>query len=335
MPELTVIDSPPAPKNGTSVAKRSTPAMKMYDEIMPHSIPELCKFIENIANTDMIPVGMKNKPGNILGAVLYGMEIGLGIMQSIQKVTLINGKPCVEAATIKALAMASPVFKDIQEGYLTDDAGAVFGAWCRAFRKDGSTPHYVEFTLDDAKKAGLLAKGGVWATYPKRMLLARARAFCMKDFFGDVLGGIVAREEVEDYAEDVEHREVAPQPAPNDVQSRMLARMGIKEIEAPAAKPLSPAAYKREQIALLVATPGWFPAEDDRPAFAKQLSELTGKDIKTADLKAVTGDDIKRARETLEKANSARAEEAENTPEAPELELVPDEEDLGDPFADE
>jgi hypothetical protein len=50
-----------------------------------------------------------------------------------------------------------------------------------------------------AKKAGLLAKGGVWTQYPARMLQLRARGFCLRDSFPDALKGIKSREEVEDY----------------------------------------------------------------------------------------------------------------------------------------
>jgi hypothetical protein len=50
-----------------------------------------------------------------------------------------------------------------------------------------------------AKRAGLLAKGGVWIQYPERMLKLRARGFCLRDAFPDALKGIKPREEVEDY----------------------------------------------------------------------------------------------------------------------------------------
>jgi hypothetical protein len=52
-----------------------------------------------------------------------------------------------------------------------------------------------------AKKAGLLAKGGVWTQYTERMLKLRARGFSLRDAFPDALKGIKPREEVEDYIE--------------------------------------------------------------------------------------------------------------------------------------
>ncbi len=47
----------------------------------------------------------------------------------------------------------------------------------------------------------MLGKQGPWTQYPERMLKLRARGFTLRDAFPDVLKGIKAREEVEDYLE--------------------------------------------------------------------------------------------------------------------------------------
>jgi hypothetical protein len=59
-----------------------------------------------------------------------------------------------------------------------------------------------QFTIDDAKKAGLWGNN-TWAKYPKRMLQMRARGFALRDTFADALSGVSMREEVEDYEIDV------------------------------------------------------------------------------------------------------------------------------------
>ncbi|NIQ94514.1 MAG: hypothetical protein GWN87_10080, partial [Desulfuromonadales bacterium] len=47
----------------------------------------------------------------------------------------------------------------------------------------------VEFTVKDAKQAGLWGKAGSWQQYPKRMLQWRAVGLLARDVFPDVLGG--------------------------------------------------------------------------------------------------------------------------------------------------
>ena len=57
------------------------------------------------------------------------------------------------------------------------------------------------FSQNDAEIAGLWSKAGPWKQYPKRMLQMRARAFCLRDLFPDVLKGLAVAEEVVDYVE--------------------------------------------------------------------------------------------------------------------------------------
>jgi hypothetical protein len=63
-----------------------------------------------------------------------------------------------------------------------------YGAICRTWRS-GAMKETV-FTMDDARRAGLLSKDNVWKTYPRRMLQMRTRSGNLKDHFGDVLLGI-------------------------------------------------------------------------------------------------------------------------------------------------
>lgn len=52
--------------------------------------------------------------------------------------------------------------------------------------------------MSDAKLAGLLSKSGTWKTYPQRMLQMRARSWCLRDQFADLLCGLGVYEEQQD-----------------------------------------------------------------------------------------------------------------------------------------
>ena len=59
----------------------------------------------------------------------------------------------------------------------------------------------VTFTLQQAEKAGLLAKeGSNYKKYPMRMLKARAQAYACRDLFSDVIANIYTPEELEEVA---------------------------------------------------------------------------------------------------------------------------------------
>jgi hypothetical protein len=81
----------------------------------------------------------------------------------------------------------------------------------------------VTFNMEDAKKAGLAGKQGPWQTAPKRMLQMRARAFAARDLFADALKGIKSVEELRDYPDEREERDITPRPAPAPAAARAIA----------------------------------------------------------------------------------------------------------------
>ena len=161
----------------------------------------------SLAKSVMVPKAYQGKPQDLFIAMAMGYQIGLSVEQAIQAIAVINGKPCLWGDDMLALCMSHPDFVDIIEEPMTQIAGAaVFGYRCTVKRK-GMSDHTKEFTLDMAKKAGLLGKVGPWTQYPERMLQLRARSFALRDKFPDALKGIKSREEVEDYV-DAEYKVV-------------------------------------------------------------------------------------------------------------------------------
>lgn len=150
------------------------------------------KVAEFLAKSSMVPKALAGKPADILIAMEMGQQIGLPMMQALQDIGVINGRPTLWGDGLMALARGHKDFEWIQENNLPT------GAECIIKRK-GSEPHRVFFSIDDAKKAGLWGKSGPWTQYPTRMLQMRARSFCIRDTFADALKGIKCEEEVSDY----------------------------------------------------------------------------------------------------------------------------------------
>jgi len=158
------------------------------------------KFGKMLADSEFAPKDFRGKPASCVLAVQHGAEIGLGPMQSIQSIAVINGRPTIWGDAAMALVMASPVCEYVRERIEGDGDQAV--AICEAKRRGYPAATVSQFRVADAKRAGLWGKGGPWTQYPLRMLQLRARGFALRDAFPDVLRGLVTAEEAQDYQTD-------------------------------------------------------------------------------------------------------------------------------------
>lgn len=186
----------------------------------PTNLTEAIALAKMMAGSDMVPKEYKGKATNIIVAIQFGSEVGLAPMQSLQSVAVINGRPCLWGDGALGLVQGHPDFEDIQES----TEGTI--ATC-VIKRRGRTPCKRTFSDDDATKAGLIAKGGVWNQYRARMRQMRARGFALRDSFSDVLRGISIAEEAMDIPVDTsgakQQREamtfdvgvLTPSPEPN------------------------------------------------------------------------------------------------------------------------
>ena len=181
------------------------------------SMDDAFRFAKMVASSEFAPKDFRGKPESCLLAVQHGSEVGLGPMQSLQSIAVINGRPSVWGDAALALVMGSPVCEYVRET-VTGDGDAMV-ATCEAKRRGYPQPTTVAFSVADAKKAGLWGKTGPWTQYPRRMLQLRARGFALRDAFPDVLKGLVTAEEAQDYpaAEPVRTPQAKPTPTPEPV----------------------------------------------------------------------------------------------------------------------
>lgn len=164
----------------------------------PRNIDEALRLADYIANSDLAPKDMKGKPGNVLVAIQMGMEVGLKPMQAVQNIAVINGRPCVWGDALLGIVQASGLLEGFSEEFVGDADN--FAAICTAKRKGIADVFTFRFSVQDAKRAALWGKQGPWSAYPRRMMQMRARGFCLRNGFADVLKGIISREEADDYA---------------------------------------------------------------------------------------------------------------------------------------
>jgi hypothetical protein len=162
------------------------PVRREWLDIMAPAI-DLAKAI---AHTDFVPKHFRGNPAAISAAILYGDEVGLGPMQSLAKINIIEGKPTLYAEAQRALILGAGHELWIEEA--TNTRVTIAGR-----RKDSDVVNTATWTMDDARRAGLAGKKA-WREYPQDMLLARATARLARAVFADAIGGLAAAEEFED-----------------------------------------------------------------------------------------------------------------------------------------
>ncbi len=159
--------------------------------LTPQNIDEALRLADIMAKASIIPRDYQGNPGNILVAIQWGAELGLPPLQAMQSIAVINGRPALWGDAVIALVRGSGLLDAIHEE-VTDTL-----ATCTVKRR-GEEPATRHFSMEDAKRAGLLGKQGTWSQYPKRMLQMRARAWALRDVFPDVLRGVHVAEDAQD-----------------------------------------------------------------------------------------------------------------------------------------
>ena len=181
----------------TTIAVPKPQPTKIEDGVVRfEDVGQAFRFAEGLADSGMVPTAFAGKPKAILAAIQHGGELGFSPMQSLQSIAVINGKPTVWGDALVALAHKSGKWIDHKVEW--KGSGDTLACKYSVVKKDVATPFEWEFSIADAKTAGLLGKGP-WSSYPRRMIFNRARAFALRDAFAEELRGIGVREEVEDY----------------------------------------------------------------------------------------------------------------------------------------
>ncbi len=166
----------------------ATLPQKQSFSLTPQTLDEAMQFAGMMSKSNIVPKDYQGNPGNVLVAVQWGMELGLQPLQAMQNIAVINGRPSIWGDAMLAIVRGSGLLESIKEDI--SETGAV----CTIKRR-GEDAVSREFTIEDAKRAGLYGKQGPWQQHPKRMMQMRARAFALRDVFPDVLRGVNIAEE--------------------------------------------------------------------------------------------------------------------------------------------
>ncbi len=216
------------------------PPVEIVDgEMQVRSMDDLWRVARAVWASGIVPSSITSLEA-LFVCLSCGLEAGLSVMQSLRGVMVVNNVPSVWGDMAMALVRASPLCEWIKEWEeFSKDDGLV--AICETQRRGDPEPIRRTWSERDNKTAGLDNKT-IHKQYPGRMRKARARAFCIRDVYPDVLGGLSIVEEQRDVDPEigapvrVEDRpgDAAPQDpaADKDLAARVKARREAEAIEA-------------------------------------------------------------------------------------------------------
>lgn len=161
-------------------------------ELTPNVIDMAMKLAPTFKDSRLFGVATEAQAAAIC---LKGYELGLSLTASFELIHVIDSKPTISPRGALALILNSPLLENLEIKDETDASGAPCACSVTMKRKNGFG-YTARFTMDDAKRAGLIKAGSGWEKYPANMLRARAIGFAADMVFPDVLGGLKRSDEL-------------------------------------------------------------------------------------------------------------------------------------------
>jgi len=211
--------------------------------------------------------------------LMAGLELGLGLIPAFDFIDVINGRPSLKPRGAWALIQRSGLLAGFNIKEEKDSKGNPFSCTVTMKRK-GGFEYTTTFTMDDAKRAGIVKPGGGWDKYPRNMLRWRAIGYCADIVFPDVVTGMYSPEELgadvdadgepvwqiekpkEQVVEQVQQKVETPVPAPTPVSP--VVEVVEEKQEAVAAVPtLNDLIAKHGPQAILDNNGGRIPGTDE------------------------------------------------------------------------
>lgn len=173
--------------------------------------------MKNVART-IFDAGVLNNTFKKSETVAWGMlklyELGMPIVSGLDDSMIINNRFSLWGDAILSLCRSRGVLEYYKEGLTNPDEQDVTKmiAFAEGKRKGEPDAHRETFSWNDAIRAELVGKD-TYKKYPKRMLVARARAYCLRFLCADILKGCAITEVAQE-----EERPAQVSVIPSEVQ---------------------------------------------------------------------------------------------------------------------
>lgn len=157
-------------------------------------------FAQDLAKSTMIPLQYQNNYANCLVALEYANRTGQSPLQVMQSLNVIQGRPSWDSKALIGMINTSGKYdEDLHFTYGKDDKGEIIScfAWTR---KNGEVVEGIPYTMEKAKKEGLLNKNNsFWNKDHVLMLTYRAVSRFASINCPEITLGLYTTEEVRDF----------------------------------------------------------------------------------------------------------------------------------------
>lgn len=161
-----------------------------------------------------VPAHFYRQPNKVLAAMLYGRDLGITPTNALQHIIVIDGKATADAQLMGMLVRRA--------GHRLEDKTTAESSTVTITRGDDGSVHTFTFSVQDARRAGLVRSGSAWEKYPQAMLYARALTGCARKGAQDALMGVAYTPE-----------ELGAEVQVVDGEAVVLAAPGVSEAPAP------------------------------------------------------------------------------------------------------
>ncbi|GHE33083.1 hypothetical protein GCM10017673_40010 [Streptosporangium violaceochromogenes] len=160
--------------NNAPVVQQAPPKVAVPLARPLSSLDQAWRLAANLGQSSLLPASLTKNPrttqANVMLILMYGAELGLTPMQSIQEIYVVNGRPQISGRLWLA--------KVREAGHRVDKIEHTAEVCTIKITRGDTGEEWEEtFTIHDARTAKLLSKD-TYQQHPKRMLLWRAVANC-------------------------------------------------------------------------------------------------------------------------------------------------------------
>jgi len=190
-----------------------------------NSFDKMIAMGDHLVKTGFLPKAITTG-AQAAAIVMAGRELGIGTMESLRSINVIQGKPTIPPQLMLALAYRH--IKGFKAHRVEGDNNHV--TW--VFQRPDGEPHRETFTMEDARKQGLADKHN-WKAMPQIMLDWRCIAAGLRRVCPDVVLGLYTAEEINPNVNiiDAETGEVSEDTGANGVV--------VENVYTPASAPAS------------------------------------------------------------------------------------------------
>lgn len=143
----------------------------------------------------MLPKGCDEKEA--WARMCVGVEMKMRPMQALNGIAIVNGRPTLHTDSIPSIIAASGLLEDQGHEFIGEGDKLACRFWCK--KRGLNTIQEWTYSVADARSAGLMNRE-TWKSHLRKMLFNRARTYCLRNTFPEVLGNMYDTEEATEFS---------------------------------------------------------------------------------------------------------------------------------------